>query len=273
MTDESAAGAGGGADGSRGAGSRRPGAPSQRVTLQSVPIRLALPDERPPDEPSEPAGSGLAFDEHSADGEVHRAGGAREGVAALGPGPFSSMSEADVADGWARLRDGLATSPSPPAACTAPASVQEVLELVQTRSRPPSSPGLDLAREMSDRYALGDFTGALRVAELLLGRDPEDANAQRFAEGCRERLIGIYAARLGVVAGAPERSVGRLVPRVVVADRDVRWLGLDHRQGFVLSRVDGRCSVDELVDVTGMSRLEVLRTLVELVEARAITLR
>lgn len=135
------------------------------------------------------------------------------------------------------------------------------LDLVE-RNRP-SSPELDLAGEMAERYALGDFTGALKTAEFLLGRDANDAKARRYASSSRERLEQIYSSRLG----KPER-----IPVVVVPDRSVRWLGLDHRAGFLLSRIDGAHSIDEIVDVSGMARLEALKTLVELLDLNAIRL-
>lgn len=128
------------------------------------------------------------------------------------------------------------------------------------RSRP-SNPELDLGAEMKDRYALGDFTGALRAAELLLGTQPDHAEARRYAESSRDRLVQIYSARLG--------SMER-VPLVAVPDTEVRWLGLDHRAGFLLSRVDGSHTLEEIIDVSGMPRLEALKMLTELLDAGAI---
>ncbi|WP_236519888.1 hypothetical protein [Sandaracinus amylolyticus] len=181
-------------------------------------------------------------------------------------------SGARTDDGWGRLREGNA--PARPRSVTPPAMTRDdALDLVTRRSRPPSTPGLDLAGEMADRYALGDYTGALRVAELLLGRDPDDLRAQRCAESSRERLLALYTARLGSVSGVASAEVGSRVPRVTVPEHEIRWLGLDHRQGFLLSRLDGSVTVDDLVDVSGMSRLEVLRTLVELVESGAVGVR
>lgn len=136
----------------------------------------------------------------------------------------------------------------------------DALGLVE-RSRP-SQPNVDLAVEMADRYALGDFTGALRAAELLLGRDPEHGEALRYAQSSRDRLVQLYTSRLG--------SMDR-VPRVAVPDSEVRWLGLDHKAGFLLSRVDGEQTLEEIIDVSGMPRLEALKTLAELLEAGAIT--
>jgi len=125
----------------------------------------------------------------------------------------------------------------------------------------PSYSGVDLHAEMADRFALGDFSGALGVAELILGSRPGDPAAQRYADSSREKLEQFYESRLG--------STSNIV-RVAVGEKDVRWLGLDHRAGFLLSRVDGHSTVEEVIDLSGMPRLEALRTLAELLDQRAI---
>jgi len=132
------------------------------------------------------------------------------------------------------------------------------LDLVD-RSRPllPS----DLVGEMEELYALDDLTGALRHAELILGRVPEHEQALRCAANCRARLIQLYSSKIGRLDRVVVQAMG---------DSQLRWLGLDHRSGFLLSRVDGICSLDELLDVCGMPRLEALKTLADLLERGAI---
>ena len=51
----------------------------------------------------------------------------------------------------------------------------------------------------------------------------------------------------------------------------IRWLSLDHRAGFLLSLVDGTARVEDIVDMSGMAQLEVLRTLVTLLEQGVIS--
>lgn len=155
---------------------------------------------------------------------------------------------------WPEETSGLIRLP-------AAASEEEgALDLVDRSS--PSSPELDLEAEMRERFDLDDFTGALSVAELLLGRDPGHAGAKRIAEQSRRRLENMLTSRLG----GTDRT-----PRVVVAESEMRWLGLDHRGGFLLSRIDGG-HVEDILDVCGMPRIEALKTLVELLDAGAITL-
>jgi hypothetical protein len=130
------------------------------------------------------------------------------------------------------------------------------------RSRP-STRDVDIVSDMAERYALGDFTGALRAAELLLGMAPDHPEALRYARSSRERLEQLYSSRLGALSR---------IAHVAVPDHEIRWLGLDHRAGFLLSRVDGCHSIEEVLDVSGMPRLEALKTLSELVSVGAVRL-
>ena len=129
-------------------------------------------------------------------------------------------------------------------------------------SAPSSGRGAEIT-EMKDRYAMGDFTGALVVAEGMLEVNPDDIDAQRYAQSCRDVLTQMYAARLGA-----------LTQRVSVAvpSDQIRWLSLDHRAGFVLSLIDGSSTVEELLDISGMNRLDALRILFTLFDQRVIAL-
>jgi hypothetical protein len=149
-------------------------------------------------------------------------------------------------------------SPRPDMLDTTPPSEGGALDLVD-RSRP--SQQLDLVGEMEELYALDDLTGALRFAELILGREPDNTQARSCAQNCRQRLIQLYASKIGDLNG---------VPVLALSENQMRWLGLDHRSGFLLSRVDGLSTIDEVLDVCGMPRLEALKTLVDLLERGAI---
>jgi hypothetical protein len=116
---------------------------------------------------------------------------------------------------------------------------------------------------MKDRYAMGDFTGALVVAEDMLELDADDIDAQRYAQTCRDVLTQMYSARLGALS----QHV-----RVAVPGDQIRWLSLDHRAGFVLSLIDGSSTVEELLDISGMNRLDALRIIYTLFDQRVIAL-
>jgi hypothetical protein len=133
---------------------------------------------------------------------------------------------------------------------------------VLMRSAPATGRDVELT-EMQDRYAMGDFTGALIVAESLLETNADDIDAQRYAQHCRDVLTQMYTARLGALT---QRV------RVAVPGDQIRWLSLDHRAGFVLSLVDGSATVEELLDISGMNRLDALRILYTLYDQRVIAL-
>ncbi|MGH7436203.1 MAG: hypothetical protein ACRENE_11065 [Polyangiaceae bacterium] len=63
-------------------------------------------------------------------------------------------------------------------------------------------------------------------------------------------------------------SVG--VPRLIMSPALVRELPIDSRVAFVMSHIDGRSSLETLLDVTGFDRAEVLSILARLVRLGAI---
>ncbi len=122
----------------------------------------------------------------------------------------------------------------------------------------------DPVAEMRERFSLGDYTGALEMSELILAEDPDHVDATECGENCRTVLENMYAARLGPL----ER-----VPTVLVPRAQMRWLSMDHRAGFVLSLIDGSSSVDMILDVSGMPKLDALRILHELVQQKIVSFR
>jgi hypothetical protein len=145
------------------------------------------------------------------------------------------------------LSEVARSGPPPPVLIKSPASSNRNAEISQ----------------MKDRYATGDFTGALVVAEGLLEVNADDLDAQRYAQSCRDVLTQMYTARLGTLT---QRV------RVAVPGDQIRWLSLDHRAGFVLSLIDGNSTVEELLDISGMNRLDALRILYTLYDQRVIAL-
>lgn len=127
----------------------------------------------------------------------------------------------------------------------------------------PTFPGDPLLEAVRDRYATGDYSGALMMAEGILQNDSENSLARRYAENCRVVLEQMAVSRLG--------SLDQ-VPRVSVESDRLRWLSLDHRAGFMLSLIDGRSSVEELLDISGMPRFQALKILCELLDQDVILL-
>lgn len=156
-------------------------------------------------------------------------------------------SALDFVDGFDALLDSL-----PPA----PKSRLEPRE-------PPSSQPRVGPKEMQECYAVGDFSRALSIAEEILVRSPDDAQARRCAQNCRDVLTQMFAARIGPLDQ---------VISVVISPDEVQWLALDHRAGFLLSLVDGQSTVDEILDISGMTRLDALKIIFDLTERQVVRL-
>lgn len=160
------------------------------------------------------------------------------------------------------LIDAISRGDSPPSTKDAPdLAALAASSTAAARSLPPSAP---TAQEMNDRVSLGDYTGALEIAEKLLETNPDDDAVKVVAESCRGILKQMYTARIGPL----DR-----VPLVMVARDQLRWLSIDHRAGFVLSLVDGVSSLEMILDVSGMPELDALRILSELAQQRIISFR
>ena len=174
-----------------------------------------------------------------------------------GDSPASTKNAADVAAAAAASQSAVRTMP-PDAASTAPQPPPT------PAPPPPAAPVPPSAQEMNDRVSLGDYTGALEIAEKLLVIDPDNEQVSVCAESCRGVLRQMYTARIGPL----DR-----VPMVMVARDQLRWLSIDHRAGFVLSLIDGVSSLEMILDVTGMPELDALRILSELAQQRIISFR
>ncbi|MBI5508881.1 MAG: hypothetical protein HY903_09020 [Deltaproteobacteria bacterium] len=110
---------------------------------------------------------------------------------------------------------------------------------------------------LRELLGLDDFTGALEVANGILAGDPDHPLASAARKRCRIRLAQIYSSKLG--------ALGR-TPKVLIPPDQVIWLDLDHRSGFLLAQVDGQSTYEDLIELSGMDRLEALRLIVQLVQ-------
>jgi hypothetical protein len=63
------------------------------------------------------------------------------------------------------------------------------------------------------------------------------------------------------------------VPRLEVTHDQLISLPLDERHGFLLSLVDGRCTIEMLSDMSGFGRAETIALIAELVGLGALALR
>ena len=153
------------------------------------------------------------------------------------------------ADAWVVARDRRSLPPSMP-----PPDGPQAEEA--------DAPSPDLIHaEIADCFALGDYARSLSAAELQLGLDPEDEDARQYAINSRARLETRYTTRIGSLD---------YVFNLAVPATKVKWLGLDPQAAFLLSLVDGQTTVEEVLGICQMGRLEALRVFTELLDAKAI---
>jgi hypothetical protein len=127
--------------------------------------------------------------------------------------------------------------------------------------RPTIAPPFDL--EEFARSKMG------QVEERL--SDPDTPTMSPPRSGLRERPdLGIedldeeaLTARLG--------SLERIAT-LAVAQAELRALAVDHRGAFLLSQVDGVSTLEMILDVSGMGRVDALRILAGFVEQGIVTL-
>lgn len=122
-----------------------------------------------------------------------------------------------------------------------------------------------LAVQMRERFAAHDYEATHQIAKEILETDPGHVGAKNCLDRCCRILEQQYYDTLGGPSAVP-----LVLARGKLATAQPE---LDHRTGFLLSLIDGTTSVEELVDVSGMSKIQVLRTLCDLVGRGIISLK
>jgi hypothetical protein len=148
--------------------------------------------------------------------------------------------------------------PEPPDDDTQPMDVEQIGD-------EPTGPTLslanrsDAAREVYRMFLGSDYAPALALAEELLARHPHDPMIGAIVHECRAAL----EARFSV----PVLSV----PPAEIADRSGEEI--DSRSAWILSRIDGTATIQEVADMGGMQMEDVLALLERFVAMGVLTLR
>lgn len=118
---------------------------------------------------------------------------------------------------------------------------------------------IDAARTAAAR---GDSELVIVAIDLALGESPDSALAQKLVHKNRDVLLDCYYKFFGSLERRPVVT-GNL------SELSASTLGgrssVDPRAAFLLSRIDGMLTFDELLDVAGMGRLEACRHLAHLI--------
>ncbi len=103
--------------------------------------------------------------------------------------------------------------------------------------------------------AAGELDKAVTAVDLALSEDPTSALAQKLLHRNREAIMTVFQTYLGDL----ERQ-----PQLAKPLHELAQSPIGPRAAFLLSRIDGMLSIDEILDVSGMPRLEAYRHLCQL---------
>lgn len=101
----------------------------------------------------------------------------------------------------------------------------------------------------------GDLDRAVAAVDLALNEDPNSALAQKLIQRHRDTIMQVFQAFLGDLARQP------MLARPL---HELSNAPISPRAAFLLSRVDGTLTIDEILDVSGMPRMEAYRYLCQL---------
>ena len=157
------------------------------------------------------------------------------------------------------------TQSRPKPAAEGPSSASALLGAIEDSAGPVITQRADdPIAEMRECFSLGDYSGALVIADLVLAADPDDLPVRELRATCRAALEDVYAFLLGPL----ER-----IPAVVMLPEHTGNRASDHRTGFLLSLIDGSSTLDAILDVCGLPRLDALRIVHDLVKSGNVGLR
>lgn len=112
-----------------------------------------------------------------------------------------------------------------------------------------------LLERSSEWSKAGELDRAVAGVDLALSEDPNSALAQKLIHRNRDTIMSVFQAFLGDLNRQP--MLARPLHELATAP-------ISPRAAFLLSRIDGSLSLDEILDVSGMPRLEAYRHLCQL---------
>jgi tetratricopeptide (TPR) repeat protein len=101
----------------------------------------------------------------------------------------------------------------------------------------------------------GELDKAVAAIDLALSEDPNSALGQKLVHRHRDQMLQVFQAFLGDLSRQP--TLARPLHELANAP-------ISPRAAFLLSRIDGTLTLDELLDVSGMPRIEAYRYLCQL---------
>lgn len=115
-----------------------------------------------------------------------------------------------------------------------------------------------LLADALELFRKGEVQESLELFETLAGENPGRMEIQGYFELVRSHLYKFYQERIA----DPSR-----VLKVKIAAEEMMRFNLPANAGFVLSMVDGRTSVNEILALSGMDPFDAVRVVGKLLEA------
>lgn len=112
-----------------------------------------------------------------------------------------------------------------------------------------------LLEKAGDWNDAGELDKAVTALDLALSEDPNSALAQKLITRNKDTIMQLFQAFLGDL----DRT-----PQLAKPLHELAGAPINPRAAFLLSRIDGMLTIDELLDVSGMPRLEAYRHLCQL---------
>jgi hypothetical protein len=100
-----------------------------------------------------------------------------------------------------------------------------------------------------------DTEKAVAAADLALSEDPNSALGQKLIARNKDTIMQVFQTFIGDL----ER-----MPQLAKPLQELQNAPINPRAAFLLSRIDGSLTIDELLDVSGMPRLEAYRHICQL---------
>ncbi|HUS64526.1 MAG TPA: hypothetical protein VMZ28_08285 [Kofleriaceae bacterium] len=121
-----------------------------------------------------------------------------------------------------------------------------------------------LFERASRELKAGRFSLAAVAVDLALSEHPDSAVAQKAVQSSRDLVYEVYRNYLGDLGLVP--ALAQPIDTIPVSE-------LDHRAAFLLTRVDGVLTLEDILDVSGMARLEAYRHLCRLLMRGFLSVR
>lgn len=122
----------------------------------------------------------------------------------------------------------------------------------------------ELLLRAGDASRSGDQITAIEAVELAFTIDSESAASQMAIHRHRDLIIEIFERFLGDQAR---------LPTLTVPIHELAKLDIDSRGAFLLSRIDGSLTIEEILDVAGMATLDAYRYLCKMLARGILQIR